>query len=551
MPVGPVPDWAFQVAVIVTLLGSAWLVARLDGGPWRRHLRTRFVLGVPWGTLTVGLLLVTVYLGLQGGYTHPGEPLVVPFRAWSYFYPLGMVFSGLSHANTGHLLGNLFGTLVLGSFAEYAYGHYPRMRGSTSFGNRWTNPYIRAFLAVPGAAVVAAIVTSLFSWGPVIGFSGVVFAFVGFALIRYPIGTVLAYVAQRVVRTVVNALQDPVVVAKAEPSFGPPWWAGISVQGHLLGLFLGILLGIVLLRWDRGETLPVPSAGRLWGASLVLATSLSLWALWWFRGNSTYVLYRGPGVVFVVILALAVTLAVRGAISDGQLAEGFRHRDVGVVLVLLPILVVGVVAVPLNLTTVADPIPPGDGPTAEVGDYSVVYAENVTNEMVSVVNLTVFGETTRVNASGAIVINEDRHIWTQSFSKSRLAFRGNASVTIGGLGWRETVYFARQGWSVNGTPAYVVEMRRPGEGWRHAYASDPVMAEPILDGRNVTVVPSADGFELAVSRGDTELARTELPTANETVAAGGLQFERRNDGLYASLNRTRVRIATQETYRPE
>ena len=551
MPVGPVPDWALQVGVILAVFLSGLLISRLDGEPWRRHLRTRLLLGVPFGTLTVCLMLVGVYLVVQRGIAHPNAPVVVAFRAWSYFYPLGMVFAGLAHANPGHLLGNLLGTIVLGSFAEYAYGHYPRRRGTSSFGSFRTNPYARAFLFVPGAAVVAAFVTSLLSWGPVIGFSGVVFAFVGFALVRYPVGAVIAFVAQRVVRTVVSALQDPVLVAKAEPSFGPPWWAGISIQGHLLGLFLGILVGILLLRRDGGETHPVPTAGRLWGASMVLATSLSLWALWWFRGGSTYVLYRGPGVVFVIVLALGITLAVRGAISDRAVREGFRYRDAAVLLVVFPVLVVGIAAVPLNFTTVADAASPGEGPPAEVGDYSVTYAENVTNEMVSVVNLTVFGETTRVNTSGAIVISERRHLWTRSLSKGRLAFRGNGSVVVGGLGWRESVDFSREGWSVNGTPAYVVSMRPPDGQWRHAYSSDPVTAEPVLDGRNVTVVPTADGFELAIARRGSELARTNLPPTNETVRAGGLRFTRDGDGLYARVNRTRVRLATQETYHSE
>lgn len=550
MAAGSLPDWTLQLGVIVALLGSAWVIRRLDGDEWRQHLRTRLILGIPWGTATVSLLLGFVYLVVQGGYAYPDRPLVIPFRAWSYFYPLGMAFAGLAHANSGHLLGNLFGTVVLGSFAEYTYGHYPRRRGTTSFGSLRTNPYARAFLFVPGAAVVAAMVTGLFSWGPIIGFSGVVYAFVGFSLVSHPVGTVIAFVAQRVIRTVVRALQDPVLVATAEPSFGPPWWAGIAIQGHLLGLFLGVLAGTLVLRWDGGEAVRIPTAGRLWGATMVLATSLSLWALWWFRGGDTYVLYRGPGIVLVVGLALAVTLGAHGAISDRHFIEGFRHRDVAVLLVVFPILVVGVAAVPLNLTTVDDAGPPGNGPNADVGDYSVTYAENVTDEMVSVVDVSVFGETTRVNTSGVIVTSERRHLWTRSVSKSRLAFRGNASVTVGGLGWRASVDFARQGWSVNGTPVYVVDMRPPDGEWHHAYASDPVTAEPMLAGRNVTVVPTADGFEVVVTRGETELGRTSLPAANATVIAGDIRFDRRNDRLYANINRTRVTIATRETYHP-
>ncbi|MFC6724678.1 rhomboid family intramembrane serine protease, partial [Halobium palmae] len=245
-----VPDWLplQQFAVVAAFLLAFLLVRRLDGSSerWGRRLRERFLLGVPWGTLVTVALVLSVYLLLQDGLDHWYAPTVVPFTAWSYFYPLGMVTAPFSHSGPGHLVGNLIGTLTFAVVAEYAFGHFPRRRGSSSFGSWRTNPYVRAFVVFPAVVVGVGLLTSFFGLGPVIGFSGVVYAFAGFALLYFPYATVLAYVAGRVLNLAWSAFVRPTPTVTSQPVFSTPWFADIALQGHLLGFLLGVLLALWL-----------------------------------------------------------------------------------------------------------------------------------------------------------------------------------------------------------------------------------------------------------------------------------------------------------------
>ncbi len=54
-----------------------------------------------------------MYLFVQDGVTDLYDPVTIPYRAWSYFYPLGIVTSSFSHASFGHLLGNLIAAAVV------------------------------------------------------------------------------------------------------------------------------------------------------------------------------------------------------------------------------------------------------------------------------------------------------------------------------------------------------------------------------------------------------------------------------------------------------
>ncbi|MFB6352624.1 MAG: hypothetical protein ABEJ92_00910 [Halobacteriales archaeon] len=355
----------------------------------------------------------------------------------------------------------------------------------------------------------------------------------------------MALTVQDVVGVVYRALRSPVTEAQAEPSFGAPWWVGIAVQGHLLGLFLGITVGAAVL--DRRAH----RASRLWAGTLLVSTSLSLWALWWYRGSGRFVLYRGLGVVLVFALALLVTVGVLATHADWSLPElDVPARHLGLLLLVFPVLVVGMAAVPLNLSTVADDSAPGDGPAIQVRDYTVVYAENVTNQLTSVVNLTVLGETTRVRTSGVIVVSGERHLWTQAVSTGRLDFAGREGVVLGGPGWRKLVVAARDGWDVagNGT-AYRVFLRRGDGPRRLAFTSPGRTADPVLAGRRIAVEPEASGYFIEVRRNGSTLAHVPMPAVNETVAAAGITFERQGDRLVAAVDGTRVRIASQETYR--
>ncbi len=543
-----VPPWlpATELGVVLALLVSVAVVRWLERATdWGATRRARLLLGVPWGTITSGLFVLAVYLVLQGGVDHWNAPLVLPYRAWSYLYPLGVAVAPFAHNGVGHLTGNLLGTVVIGSLAEFAWGHYPTRRGAEAFDGWRANPYVRAFVVFPAGVIAVGLLTGLFSWGPVIGFSGVVFAFAGFALVRYPIWTVVALTVDDVVGVFYRALDTPVVVAQAEPSFGRPWWAGIAIQGHLLGLFLGLALGAAVL----GQRSRSPS--RLWAGSLLVGTSLSLWAVWWFRGSSEFVLFRGLGVILVLGLALVITLGVLATHSAEPLPRtAFPIRSLGLVLLILPAAAVSGVAVPLNLTTVSDQAAPGDGPAIEVRDYTVVYAEDVVNQQTSIVNLSLMGETTQVRSSGVIVISSDRQIWTQAVSKARLDFAGRNRVILGGPGWRESVIATREGWDVTGNgTAYRVFLKPPGGPQQLAFLSSARIAEPVLRGHRIEVDPGIGGFTLDVRRDNRTVDSVPLPTANESQTAAGITFRRNGSRILAAVNGTRVVIAQRETYR--
>ncbi|MFB6124111.1 MAG: rhomboid family intramembrane serine protease [Haloferacaceae archaeon] len=546
----PVPHWTLvqRLAVVVALVLAAVVVARLDRSTRSRvgRLRTRLLLGVPWGTLTAVTFVLSTYLFLQGGWSHWYAPVVVPFRAWSYFYPLGVLSAAFAHVGPGHLVSNLVGTLVFAPLAEYAWGHFPRERGASTFDSWRTNPYVRAFVVVPGVAVAVGLVTAAFSIGPIIGFSGVVFAFAGFALVYYPLGTVVALSAGGVVRTVHRALRSPTVVGKAEPVYSSPWWADIAIQGHALGLFVGVLLGLWVAR-RRGDD--VPSALRLWVGVVLFAVGQSLWAVYWYRGGEAYVLYRAVGVVAVALLATLVTLAVTA--SDRPLVDAPadalralpRWQAAAVAVVLVTAAISGP-AVPVNLTR------PADGSvtaTTTVRDYEVTYAENVTNEMVSAVDVSAFGETTNVTTSGVVVESNRRGIWTTAVTKGRLDFAGDARVRLGGVGWRETVRVHRDGWDVvgNGT-VYRVSLSRAGRNVT-AYTSPPKRADPVVGGRNVTIVARADRFLVTVTRANAS-ASAPMPATDSSVTLLGVTLTHDGTKLVATYDETRVRVASEETY---
>ncbi|WP_435349396.1 rhomboid family intramembrane serine protease [Haloarchaeobius sp. HRN-SO-5] len=542
---------SIAVFVLAVLAGSLGVVAWIDrpGGAWGERLRSRLVMGLPLGTFVVVGFVLAVYLFVQGGWQHWDRPTTLPFRAWSYLYPTGILTAGFSHAGPRHLTGNLIGTLVLSPIAEYAWGHFPRKRGSASFSSWRTNPWVRALVIYPAAVVLLGFVTAAFSIGAVIGFSGVVFAFAGFALVRYPMTTVVAVLGgQRFLSLLYNALQQPILEASATPSPpSPPWWAGIAIQGHALGLFLGFLLGVAVFyrRDDR------PSALRVWLAVLFFAVAKNLWAVYWYAGNDEFVLFRGFGVVLVVSLAVVVALALDVRERD---FESFTVRTAAVAILVFVAAVTTGPAVYANLTTVSDASVPGDE-TVEVAGYQVTYAENVRNELIPVVGVDAFGQSTDVSSSGVIVVNQDRSIWYEVVSKGRLAYSGHSTVRVGGIGWRESVGVARDGWSaVGGGTAYRVFLRPPDGAWTLAHESHGATAEPLIAGKSVTVQSDGRGpYQLVVTENGDRTARGPVPQGNGSVSIGGIEFVREQradsgDRIYAVFGETRVRVFVRETY---
>ncbi|PSP85220.1 rhomboid family intramembrane serine protease [Halobacteriales archaeon QS_1_68_17] len=540
-----VPSWLplWRFALVVGVGVSALVVVKVVGpdGAWSARLRERFVLGVPWGTLATAVFLVAVYLFLQGGADNLYSPLVVPFRAWSYRYPLGIVTAPFSHAGFGHLQSNLLGTITFGAVAEYAYGHFPRRRGSQAFSSLPANPYARiaGFLA---AVAGVGLLTSVFGVGWIIGFSGVVFAFAGFALVRYPLTTVLVIFAGRVIDLVRAAFRNPTVTAEGTNRFVTPWWADVAIQGHYLGLLIGVVAGVVVtVRLDRR-----PRVGRVWFATIVFAVSESMWALYWFLGNGRYVLFRAPGTAAVFLLAALVVAAL--AASDRRLVAriDLRRRETALIILGALCLAVALAAVPVNLLTVADSSPPGEH--VQVRDYRVAYAEDVSNEYVSLLNVSIGGLSTEVNTSGVIVISERRHIWYTAVTESRLAFSHRERVRLGGLGWERTVVVNRSGWSATGGGnAYRVSLRPRGRQPRVVYTSPPARAEPVLRGNNVSLNATERRFLIELARDNETTVRVRVPPPGENTTAAGITFNRTGNRVYALFNGTRVRIAKRNT----
>lgn len=564
-------QYGLVAAVIVGLaLGvvAIWRVER-PFGRWRSALQARFLYGVPWGTLIVLGFVLAVYLFVQGGWAHWEDPVTIPFRAWSYLYPTGILTAGFAHNSTSHLINNLTGTLVLAPLAEYAFGHYPpnRMTRGRSLsipvgtnrrvtdvpgGDYVDTPWIRAFVIFPGAAILIGLTSSLFAIGPVIGFSGVVFAFGGFALVHYPIATLVALLLTSVVRTIHQALVDPVVYAGitgAAPS--PPGWATIAVQGHALGLLIGIVLGLIIV-YRRGLR---PPAAKLFLATLVYGTTRGLWAVYWYAGEDQFVLYRGLGVVLVLLLAVFVVFAV--AASDRHLPlicrlpdQGPTRRQTALLVIILATAAISGPAVVANLNTVDEDPVPGTG-EIEVEGYAITYEENVQNQLIPVIDHPLLANATDVTTSGAILVNEGRHIWSREISPARLADRGSARILIGGVGWRESVTVERSGYAVVGNSSvYAVDVEHDDRSVR-SFNSPPSMADPKLVNHTFEFGVTEDNFEMTVYNQTEPVDTVPIPEANESVTVGEITIEaveNRRTSIYVEHDETRFRVAATEVY---
>ncbi|WP_324758454.1 rhomboid family intramembrane serine protease [Haloarcula sp. GH36] len=543
-PVPTVPGWLPLRALVVVVVVGLSLVAvrRLSGERLTDPLRSRLLLGVPWGTLLTITGVLLVYFVLQGAWNN-ARPLVTPFRTWSYFYPLGILTGPFTHGGQGHVTGNVVGTLVYGTVVEYAWGHYPTERGTQTFTSLRTNPYARV-LAVPIASVVVGVFTGLFSLGPVVGFSGVVFAMAGFALLVRPYLFLGALVTNRVVDLVLTALRFPEPTVQGRTRFVTPWWSDVAIQGHAIGILAGIVLAATLL-WLRDQR-PVPK--RVFGVTLVFAVFQGLWAVYIPLGNARFTLFRWLGTALVFFLAAVIAAATADTDDHFILLPRFEAGWIGwagiVLLVVLGTLSLG--AVPGNLTTIDSGDVPEDG--IEIRDYVVAYEEDVLNQYAANIPTPIETEQTRVNESGIVVASADREIWIAEVPKGQLATNGRASVVVGGVGWRETVFANRTTWNVVGNRSvYVVQLWRRGEDPRTSYRSPPSTADTTIAGRNVTVRPAGASFELAVTRDNETLATGPIPANTSARDIGGITFRHNRSRLYAEIDDTRVRIATVRT----
>lgn len=548
MQVPPIPlglsSWLpiFELAVVLSIVVSVLVAVRLSDTEPYTALRSRLLFGVPWGTVIIGACLVGVYLFVQDGLNHWTRPTAIPFRSWSYFSPVGTLLSPFAHADFSHVSANLIGLVTIGVLAEYVWGHF------STADTRIQGPVRRIGVFVLVAAFLG-LLSGLFSLGPSIGFSGVIFAAIGFTLMRYPLGSVLVLLSGQVISLVWKALMYPAITETGHSAFVTPWWAGISIQGHAFGMITGAFIGVLLMRY-RDEH---PGSFRLFCGAILVTVYEGLWAIYIPQGGSRYVLLRALGVSAMFLFVALVTIAMqrressfipdRIPILD---RAGVHSRSVAFALIGIGVVLLAAVAVPYNLFSISGDVY-GNGITPEnslqVGDYTIAYAEDVPDQYMQSVTIPGWGRATQTSASGVIVISEQREIWWQEISKSRLSFSNRVGVPIGGIGWRETVYANRDGWNVVGNHSvYTVQLAYGNRG-KLAFVSQPSKAEPTIDGRNVTLI-GGESFSVRVTRNGSTLGTTKLPAAGSETETGGLTFIRKNDKLFAKINRTRVRVAS-------
>lgn len=500
-----------------------------------RPLRERFVFGIPWGTLVVVGLVYAFYYLVQGGGAD-GGPVTTAFRSWSLFYPFGLVFSSFAHANESHLIGNLLGTVAFAPIVEFAWGHYaPEDAPSTG---SWLERPAGRITAFVGLVFLAGLAGSLFVPGAVIGFSGVVFALAGFALVARPVLTVFAILGVQVLRLFRSALLDPVVTATARPRFVSPSWADIALQGHLFGMLLGVLLAVALLR-IRDER---PELLYIWFAALVFAVMRTMYAIYWYLGADSFVLYRGLGTAGVFLLATVVGLAVyadRTPVSRLRVSSG----QVAVVCIVLLVGMVAVSGLAYNVSGVSPGPDVEEGMT--VGDYRVAYVEDVEDRYISSVTLPLVGGLS-AEVSGVVVASDRRNAWELARSKQRLAFDGAATIPVGGATWRDTVYLNRTAWAVlGGNTTYKVYGSHASANTDREllFAADPAQAALTLNHSRVRIAPTTEFYEIVVTRNGSELAAGPIPAAGSNVTLANITFAREGRELFARHDGTAVRLA--------
>ena len=529
----------WPAAIIVALTISAGIAVWFTRDRYApiRAMRARFIYGVPWGSVLVLGLVVLVYLFVQDGRTSLTQPVFLPYVNWSYLYPTGVILAPLSHGSLGHFISNISVALVLAPIAEYIYGHYPPDDPWRLERPLWDRPVVRAVVIFPGVAMVVAIVSSLFAWGPVIGFSGVVFALAGFTAIKYPLITLIAILARSALSQLGNALFNPVVEASVRETVSQPGWVGVSFQGHALGFLLGVVLAIALLHRRPHDSPASPL--RLWFGLSVLALTMSLWAIWFSQGSERYVLYQGLGVALVFV---GVALILIAALTSGRsIWGGLTRRHVAIVGILVPLVLLSLVAIPMNVLEVSEYDRPDNA--VSVGDYDVFYTDGVENRLRPAIGLM---DDSPGTSRGVIVVSESRHLWTTAKSSSNLERSGSTTIRLGGIGWAASVHVDREGWSPVGNDTVYRVNVSDGDTVSTTFLADERMAQPTVEGHRIAIGTQGEHFTVIVTDPTGEQVTAPIPDENESVELGELTIERDDDELVARAEDTTVGVASQE-----
>lgn len=483
-----------------------------------RLARRRLVAGLPLSTCVIVGVNLVFFTFAQRAYT--GDLLTIPYFSWSYGYPTGYLTAPIGHGNVSHITGNLVAAVVFAPVAEYIIGHKPSRR-----------PLVRALVGIPVAWYGIGVFISVLSWGPSIGFSGVVFFFFGFVVVFYPVVSVGLLVVTSALRTVVSAIRDPVTRRTAGETFTTPGWANVAVDAHALGFLLGIALAVLLARRRRF----VVDGYRVGAAVLILGLAQGLSSVWTMDG-SVYVLFRAAGVALVAALAVLVGYAVyveSNAEPFVRIEEFAPQRVVSVSALAVPVAVICVIGLVTGLGGVSTV---DDVQKVEVGDYSVWYGENVENERVVSIPLI---DVAPVNftASGAFVTSEDRGVWHRAASQQELRSDPSRSFLVGGLTWDETVEVERVGLTTaSGDRSYSVLVTAENET-RSVYDSPPASAGTTVDGWNLNLSVT-DGDRAVTMRRDGEERRVYI--GNRTTTVENVTFELEDREVVASTDRTRA-----------
>jgi len=484
-----------------------------------RLSRKRLVYGLPLGTFVIIGINAVFYLFAQRAYVG-GDLLTIPYFSWSYGYPLGFLTAPIGHANDSHILGNLLTTLVFGPVAEYVVGH----KGSR-------RPLLRALVGIPLTWYAVGIFISVFSLGPSIGFSGVLFFFFGFVVVFYPVVSVGLIVASSVFRTVIGALRSPVSVESTVETVSTPAWANIAVDAHALGFLLGVGIAVLFARRTERDV-----DGYRVGAAVLLVGLAQGLHLVWVADGSSYILYRGIGAAVVVVLALftaygsAVESSAPPALSMEELPA---RRALSVAALAIPLVLLCGIGFVTGFGAVSTV---DDVETVEVGDYSVWYGENVENERVFSIP---FIEYTPANftSSGVIVTSDERGIWRQEASVRQLRSNPNRDFLVGGLTWEEEVRVERVGMtSPTGNSAYTVFVSAGNES-RPVFDSSPAGTDVTLDGWSIGLSVT-DGERAATMEREGE--RRVVYVGSQPTEVEGVTFEVEERRVVASQENTSV-----------
>jgi len=497
--------------VVITLAGTAYYTRPSYFHELWRRSNERLLLGLPIASgVIVGVNILFFAFGQRA--VMGDELLTVPYFSWSYSHPIGYFTSPIGHGNLPHITGNLIATVVFAPVAEYIIGH-----------KNGKNPVLRAFIGIPLAWYIIGVFISVFSWGPAIGFSGVVFFFVAFVVVFYPFLTVGLILVRSVLSVLVSSLTDPVVVQTASESISRPSWAGISVDGHALGALLGIFLAVVVVR-RRGKSIDGFKVGAV---LIVFGIVQGLYAVWTVN-SSTHILLRGVGVAVIGFFGTVISYGISVESSAPPLlTDDISLRRSGAVAALIvPLFFLCGVGFITGFGAVSTT---EDVDAVEVGTYEVWYGEDIENERVFSIP---FIELTPVNftASGAFVTSENRGIWQNVVSQRQLRSGGSQEFAVGGLNWDETVELERIGsMTVAGESSYSVLITAENQTHK-VFDSGPADTGITVDGWDLELKTEGGKHSIVMQNGDA-VRRVYLGTEGIETVVEGYRFTLENDRM--------------------